>query len=72
MKKVMSVFIVLMLLLMICPIAVYAHPAVPEQSIGNVSENAANGMHTAWANIQKSKGVAQHVFLMRHLCHPLP
>ncbi len=42
-----------------------AHPAVPEQSIGNVSENSATGMATAG---HKDKGgVADHVFEQRFL-----
>ncbi|WP_280768045.1 hypothetical protein [Salipaludibacillus daqingensis] len=46
------------------------HPAVPEQSIGNVNANAANGMHTAWFNVsEKSNGVAAHVFMQRHSPH---
>jgi len=67
-KKTLSVFVVVLMLLL-STVTAFAHPAVPEQSIGNVSLNAVNGMHTAWANVQKANGVAAHVFLMRHNPH---
>ena len=68
MKKTLSVFAVVLMLLLSTGTA-FAHPQVPEQSIGNVSVNAVNGMHTAWANVQHANGVAEHVFLMRHSPH---
>jgi methionine-rich copper-binding protein CopC len=68
MKKILSVFAVVLMLLLSTSTA-FAHPVVPEQSIGKVNVNAANGMHTAWANVQNANGIAEHVFLMRHSPH---
>ena len=68
MKKIASV-IMLALVLQLGTVTVFAHPKVPEQSLGNVSENAAKGLHTAWGNIMEDDGVASHVFLMRHSPH---
>lgn len=68
MKKIASV-IMLALMLQLGTVTVLAHPKVPDQSLGNVSENAAKGLHTAWGNIQDAEGVASHVFLMRHSPH---
>lgn len=44
-----------------------AHPAVPEQSTCVMNANAANGAHTAAANVD---GVAAHVLFVKspHFC----
>jgi hypothetical protein len=67
-KKIASV-IMLALVLQLGTVTVLAHPKVPEQSLHNVSANAAKGLHTAWGNIEDADGVASHVFLMRHSPH---
>lgn len=61
--------IALITALMLMSATVFAHPKVPPQSLNKVNENAAHGMHTAWGNVQNAKGVASHVFLMRHSPH---
>ncbi|HSK68258.1 MAG TPA: hypothetical protein VLA21_03270 [Candidatus Limnocylindria bacterium] len=43
----------------------FAHPAVPEQSLHNVSENACCGLRRAYAKVQCAGGVAAHVFWYR-------
>lgn len=68
MKKIASA-IMLALVLQLGTVTVLAHPRVPEQSLGNVSVNAAKGLHTAWGNIEDAGGAAHHVFLMRHSPH---
>jgi len=68
MKKI-TTFILTLVLLFTFSLTAFAHPAVPEQSLGNVSPKAVNGLHTAWENIQTSKGVAPHVFIFRFSPH---
>lgn len=68
MKKILMIFVVTLMVLL-SPAAAFAHPAVPDQSLGKISVNAANGMHTAWANVQNANGIAEHVFLMRFSPH---
>lgn len=68
MKKILSLLVVI-LVMMLGTVSAFAHPAVPEQSIGKVNPKAVNGMHTAWANVQNANGVAMHVFEMRHSPH---
>lgn len=68
MKK-LTTLILTLVLLMAFTLTTFAHPAVPTQSIGNVSPNAARGLHTAWGNIQDSSGIAPHVFLGRFSPH---
>jgi len=68
MKKILSLLVVIMVM-MLGTVSAFAHPAVPEQSIGKVNPKAVTGMHTAWANIQDSNGIAKHVFEMRHSPH---
>lgn len=68
MKKI-TTFILTLVLLFTFSLTAFAHPAVPEQSLGNISPNAAKGMHMAWGNIQTSKGVAPHVFIFRFSPH---
>ena len=68
MKK-MTTLIFTLVLLMAFTLTTFAHPAVPSQSIGNVSPNAVRGLHTAWERIQESNGVAPHVFLGRFSPH---
>ena len=67
MKKVLVVLIVVFMVLAIAA-PVMAHPAVPEQSIGKVSLNAARGMGTAYhgaGGLEEKGGVAAHVFEKR-------
>lgn len=68
MKK---VFIIVLVMLMVLGTSLqsFAHPAVPEQSLGKVNPKAVNGMHTAWGNLAGSGTVAEHVFLMRFNPH---
>ena len=68
MKKTFIILLVVIMLIVLASVS-FAHPAVPEQSLQRVDASAANGMHTAWGNIQSSNGVASHVFLMRHSPH---
>jgi len=64
MKKAISI-LVIALVMFFSTVSVFAHPNVPEQSLNKVSENAAKGLHTAWGNVQDSKGIAPHVFMFR-------
>jgi len=68
MKKIVTFILVIVMVLAIS-VPSFAHPMVPDQSIGNVSANAANGMHTAWGHVQNAEGIAAHVFTMRHSPH---
>lgn len=70
-KKMKKVIVFLLVLVMILSISVqaFAHPAVPEQSLGKVNPKAVNGMHTAWGNLAGSGSIAEHVFLMRFNPH---
>lgn len=74
MKKIIFIFAFALLLFSVSFGTVFAmgnsnsrtnHPAVPMQSIGKISPNAAHGMHTAWQRIQNSNGMARHVFAKR-------
>lgn len=68
MKRV-SVIVLLVLMIFVSSVQSFAHPAVPEQSLGKVNPKAVNGMHTAWGNLFESGSVAEHVFLMRFNPH---
>jgi len=68
MKRV-SVLVLLVLMIFVSSVLSFAHPAVPEQSLGKVNPKAVNGMHTAWGNLEGSGSVAEHVFLMRFNPH---
>jgi len=68
MKKLLVVFLI-GILMFTFSISAFAHPNVPEQSLQNISSNAANGMHTAWGNIQNANGLASHVFQFRFSPH---
>ena len=68
MKKTISLILIVMLVLVIAA-PTFAHPNVPEVSIGKVNPNAVMGMHTAWGNVQNANGIAKHVFWMRHSPH---
>ena len=72
-KLISSLLVVVMMLALSVPAFASGHgqrhPQVPEQSLQNISRNAANGMHTAWGNIQDANGIASHVFTFRFSPH---
>lgn len=68
MKKIFAVLLVLVMIFAMS-IQSFAHPNVPEQSLGKVNPNAVMGMHTAAENLEGSGSVAEHVFQMRFNPH---
>lgn len=70
MKKIF-VLLVVSVIVMSMLIPVFAQATVPEQSYGNVSMSAHNGLHRAHHNVMGNNGNASHVFHIRfmHICH---
>ncbi len=64
MKK-LAILLLVVVIVMVLAAPAFAHPAVPEQSLGRVSINAAPGMGTAYhgaGNLEGKGGIAAHVF----------
>jgi uncharacterized protein YukJ len=66
MKKLL-VMLVVSAIVMVMSVPVFAEAAVPEQSIGNVSMNAHDGLHRAHMNVMDNNGNASHVFHIRFM-----
>lgn len=69
MKKRIAALAVVFAMIFAFSVPATAHPRVPEQSILNISENAAGGIHKAAYNVMDSNGAASHVFYFRFNPH---
>jgi len=65
--KRLLVLLVVSVVVMAATIPVFAEAVVPEQSIGNVSMNAHDGLHRAHMNVMDNNGNASHVFHIRFM-----
>ncbi|HSK68257.1 MAG TPA: hypothetical protein VLA21_03265 [Candidatus Limnocylindria bacterium] len=68
MKKIVSVLVVALVLTAMA--SALAAPVVPPQSLGNVSPNAAEGIHTACMLVhENAQGRAHEIFELRLCIH---
>ena len=66
MKK-MLILLIVSVIIMATSIPAFAQSAVPEQSVGNVSLNAHDGLHIAHHNVMDNFGKASQVFHIRFM-----
>lgn len=66
MKKLL-VLLVVSVIVMATSIPALAMAVVPEQSVGNVSMRAHDGLHNAHQNVMDNNGNASHVFHTRFM-----
>ena len=65
--KRLLILLVVSVMVMATSIPAFAMAAVPDQSVGNVSMKAHDGLHQAHPNVMDNNGIASHVFHVRFM-----
>ena len=66
MKKLL-ILLMISVVFMAVSVPALAQSVVPEQSVGNVSMSAYDGLHLAHHNVMDNNGIASHVFHVRFM-----